>query len=192
MTGTWASGWATGDIVTAAEFKKGVGAIFDTTLGGAAANIDVTSISATYAHLLLTLYSRSDAATALVAGLMRFNGDSAANYDYQYVQGQAATASAAESFGASSLTIGNIAGNTAGANLFGTQEIFIPHYAGASNNKGFIALSANKIGVATTNITVNLFGGSWRSNAAINRITLLPGSGSFMAGTRLTIYAMGA
>jgi hypothetical protein len=192
MTGTWATGWATGDVVTAAEFKKTAGAIFDSTLGASAASIDVTGISNTYAHLMVTVYARGDVASTGVNVIMRFNGDAAANYDYQVVAGFAATAAAAETFAASGVLIGGIPANTAGANLFGQADVFIPHYAASSNNKQFVSMNIYKTGTATTNMTIQLLGGSWRSNAAINQVTLLPTSGNFVAGTRATIHALGA
>lgn len=192
MTGTWAAGWADGDIVTAAEFKKSAGSIYDTTLGVSAASIDVTGIVATYAHLMITLYARCDVASTFGTAVMRFNGDAGTNYDWQQLQGQAATASASENFANGALQIGNIPGNTAGANLFSANEIFIPNYAGSTNNKQFLAVAAAKVGTATTNMVVNVFGGGWRSAAAINRITIFPGSGNLVAGTRLTIHALGA
>lgn len=192
MTGTWPSGWATGDIETAAEFKKGIGSISDTTLGGSAANIDISSIVGTYAHLFVVVYARGDVAAGSPALWVRFNGDTAANYDYQQLQSTAATVNASESFGVTAITAGLFPGNSAGANLFGVCIGFIPHYAGSSNNKMALATSAFKTGVATGNLVNQLNGGSWRSNAAINRITLLPNSGNFVAGTRVTLYGMGA
>lgn len=192
MTGTWATGWATGDIVTAAEFKKTAGSVFDTTLGGSAASIDVTSISGTYAHLLMTIYARGDTAATLTQMLIRFNGDSGANYDYQALEGSAATASAGEAFGQAQIAVGVIPANTAAANLFGGIQVFVPHYAGSTNNKSAVAIITNKIGVATTNIRTTAVGGFWRSNAAINRVTFLPAAGNLVAGTRVTIHALGA
>ncbi len=192
MSGTWASGWLTNDIVTAAEFKKSAGSIYDTTLGASAASVDVTAISSTYAHLLISTYTRSDTAAANTPLLIRFNGDTGANYDYQYAQGSAAVASAAETFAATSLQVGYAEANTAGANLFAMAEIFIPHYAGSSNNKQVASLATSKGGTASGNLAVNIFGGGWRSNAAINQVTLFPSAGNFVSGTRITIYAMGA
>lgn len=192
MTGTWATGWATGDIVTAAEFKKAAGSIFDTTLGGTAATVDVTSISAAYAHLLITIYARGDFAGANVNTSIRFNGDSGANYDAQLLAGTAATPSAAEAFGQTSAVVLNTPAATAPANLFSSAEIFIPNYAGSTNNKQTVSFDGVKLGTATGNLQVILRSAAWRSNAAINRITLLPASGNFVAGTRVTIYAMGA
>lgn len=192
MTGTWVAGWATGDIVTAAEFKKGVGSVSDTTLGGSAANVDISGILSTYAHLLITVYARSDTAAANTTQLLRFNGDSAANYDFQSLQGVAAAASAGEAFAQSAIQVGQMPANTAGANLFSACQIFVPHYAGSTNNKQTVTMNSFKTGTTTGLMNAQVFSGSWRSNAAINRITILPGAGSLVAGTRVTIHAMGA
>lgn len=192
MTGTWATGWATGDIVTAAEFKKTAGSVFDTTLGASAATIDITGISATYAHLMISIYARGDNASATSVASIQFNGDAAANYDYQQLQGLAAAAGAAETFAATSAPVGVIPANSAGANLFGTCEVFIPHYAGSTNNKQTVAINAYKTGTTTGLVGVEMFGAGWRSTAAINRITLLLSAGNLVAGTRVTIHALGA
>ena len=191
MTGTWPSGWATGDVETAVEFKKGIGAISDTTLGGIAANVDITSISATYAHLLLVTYARSDAAGTRALQL-RFNGDATANYDHQQLLGTAATVQAIETFAAAQIIAGFIPLSTDGANLFSASVTFIPNYAGSTNNKLALSISGLKIGTTTGLMANYLVGGFWRSAAAINRITLLPNAGNFVAGTRVTLYGMGA
>lgn len=192
MPGTWALGWVTGDVVTAAEFRKGTGAIYDTTLGASAASIDVTGIVATYAHLRVVVYARGDTAAASVTTLLRFNNDASAIYDWQTTQANNATLTATASIGATSVQLGQCAAGTATANIFDAGEIVIPHYAGTTNQKSATALSGFK-GAAT----LGAFGsqttvGWWRSVAAINRVTVFPSAGNFVAGTRLTIYAMGA
>lgn len=192
MPGTWASGWITGDVVTAAEFKKGVGCVADTTLGASAASIDFTSLPTTYAHLLVVVYARSDRAATLDTVGGRFNGDSAANYDYQYAGGSGATTSAAESLGATSFYVGDMPGNTAGANLFSTSVFTVSHYAGSSNNKSTVGHNLVKIGTASGNLSARVIGGAWRSSAAINRITLVSVLGNFVAGTRASVYVFGA
>lgn len=192
MTGTWASGWATGDVVTAAEFKKAAGSVFDTTLGGSAASIDITGISATYAHLMISIYARCDTAAVNTSMYLQFNGDAAANYDWQQLTGNAAVASAAETFTTGGALIGTCPAGTAGANLFGSAEVFIPHYAGSTNNKQLLTVTSSKIGTTTASMQASLFGGSWRSNAAINRVTLIASPGNYVAGSRLTIHALGA
>ena len=193
MTGTWFSGWATGDIVTAAEFRKGIGSLYDTTLGAAAAQIDVTGIPATYAHLMLMLYARADATgPAFVNALMRLNNDTSANYDYELMQCGGTAINAAEWFAQTGSWVGYIPDASAAANLFGTAMIQIPHYTNAVNNKAIISAAGYKTGGATGSMGSVLASTHWRSNAAVNRLTLFLSAGNFVAGTRLTLYAMGA
>lgn len=192
MTGTWPLGWATGDVEIAAQYGKGIGSIFDSTLGGSAANVDITSIVSSYAHLMLVVYARGDAAAASVLTNLRFNGDTAANYDFQQLQSNVTSVNPSESFAATSMQAGYAAANTAGANLFSVSIGFIPHYAGSSNNKTCLSLSAMKVGTASSNMANILTAGFWRSSSAITRITLLPSSGNWVAGTRVTLYGMGA
>lgn len=193
MTGTWPLGWQVGDIEIAAQYGKGIGSISDTTLGSPAATVDITSIVATYAHLLLVVYGRCTTAAAVDYLAVRFNGDTAASYDFQILQGSGASASAAEQFAKTLADVGLMPANTAGANLFGAAVAFIPHYAGSSNNKAVVGLSTEKSGTGGSSM-VNHFGAAfWRSSAAINRITLLPDSASnFATGTRVTLFGMGA
>lgn len=192
MSGTWNSGWVAGDVVTAAEFKKGAGAIFDTTLGAGAANIDMTSIPAGYAGLLLMLYGRGVAALAADGAYLRFNGDTGANYDFQQINGVAAVAGAAEGIGVTTGQIGGVPGNNAPANVFGSITVFIPHYANTANNKACNSISHLRQSAVSGGLVTGLFGMSWRSTAAINRLTLILGTGNFAAGTRATLYALGA
>jgi hypothetical protein len=161
-------------------------------LGGSAANVDITSISATYAHLMVVVYARGDTAATNTALGVRFNGDTAANYDYQTLSGQGAAVFAGEQFAQTSAIAGFMTANTAGANLFSAHCIFIPHYAGSTNNKLALAVSSTKTGTTAATMFVYLTGGFWRSAAAVNRITLLPAAGNFVAGTRVTIYGMGS
>lgn len=192
MTGTWPLGFATGDVMNAAQFGKGIGAIFDSTLGGSAASIDITGIVTTYAHLLVVVYGRGDTASTSISLAARFNADAAANYDYQILGGSAAGVAASEAFAQNQAFVGEIPANTGGANLFGACMLFIPHYAGSANNKASVAVSSLKKGTSSGNMTTELFAGFWRSSAAINRITILASAGNLVAGTRMTIYGVGA
>jgi hypothetical protein len=192
MSGTWATGWATSDVVTAAEFAKGVGAIYDTTLGGSAASIDITGIVGVYAHLRVVVYARADPAAAAVAIGMRFNGDVAANYDYESLVVAAAASTATESLAAITQRVGRCPAATAPANRFSTTVVDIANYAGSTNDKSYSATSASVEGVTTGNLQLEMNGGGWRSTAAINRLTFALFSGNFVTGTRVTVYAMGA
>lgn len=190
--GSWSAGWPVGSWVEAAEFKKGIGAIYDTTLTGAAASIDITGIIATYAHLLIVLSGRGDTAALLVTGAMRFNNNSAAAYNSQYLRGAAAVASAGEVLAATSFSAYQMPGASAAAGHFGHSEILIPNYASATPVKTFSSRSFAQRGGASGDLFIETYGGFWNATDVINRVTLLPGTGNFAIGTRATVYGMGA
>lgn len=191
-SGSWANGWVTADVVTAAEFRKGVGNISDTTLGASAASFDITGIVATYANLMIVMFLRSDQAATLSSVNVRFNNDASANYDYETINASGTSVAGAESLGATGLYVGDCAGNTATAAAYTPIVMWVPAYAGAGA-KGFNSLAAPKSGTTTGLIGLRIHGGQWRTAAtAINRITVYPGVGNFVTSSRLSIYAMGS
>lgn len=196
MSGTWTTDWATNDVVTAAEFRKSLGCVADSTLGGAAASIDFTGLPTTYAHLMVILYGRGDTAAALTNVQCRFNNDSTATYHQQALDATGATVTAADA-GAAAVTsalIGFIPAATSPANAFGQLDMVVAHYANAVNQKTFVAKSYAKS--AATGVGAGFLrtvGGVWMlAPVAINRITLFPAAGNFAAGTRASVYVMGS
>ncbi len=189
---SWAAGWIAGDVPTAAEFSKGVGAIYNTTLGAGAATIDITGIVNTYAHLLLIVQAKSDTAALSTTLSARFNGDTSLTYHSQRIRGSAAVTSASENLAANLAVVGQIGAATASPAI-GVASLLIPNYADGTVTKAWLGESFS----ATNNTTGTLYrdtsGGYWAaSTAAINRITLLPAAGNFAAGARVTLYAMGS
>lgn len=183
---SWVNGWAVDDLVSVGEFSKGIGCISDSTLSGSAASFDITGIPAVYAHLMIVLYARGTASAATIAPIVRFNNDSSGVYNDTRGTGQT---------GISVSASGNaLPAATATANLFGGAMIFVPHYAGTSNFKSLSSdLSAfDSGGSEAFAANAGAQGGVWKSAAAINRITILPSSGSWAAGSRCSIYVMGA
>lgn len=193
MTNTWATGFQSGPpAVTAAEFAKGVGAIYNTTVGAPAASVDITGIVSNYAHLLIIAYLRGDAALTSLNPLIRFNNDSSAIYDWQNLDGAGATASASTAAAQTSGRLGYAPGSTATADVFGLVTAVIPHYAGSLDQKVYGSEYFHKHGTASGSMFTGKMAGFWRSAAAINRVTLIPSSGNWDIGSRVTVYAMGA
>jgi hypothetical protein len=180
----------TGDLITAAQLNGLPVMIANTTLSGDVASIDFQSIPAHYAHLMLVCYLRGSTASASLNCVARFNNDSGANYDHQYVRGLAATASAVEVFADIAMVLGLIPGSTAGGNLFGGGTIVVPHYANSANNKSSVAGWGIKAGTASSNLAVQESAGFWRSNSAINRVTILAATGNLVTGSRITLYGL--
>lgn len=163
----------------------------DTVLGASAATIDLTSIPATFAHLLLVAYLRSDRATAADAVTVYLNGDVSAVYDYQSIAATGAAPSAGEAFAASAANVAGITGGTAPANKFSSCRVLFPHYAGTTGHKAFRSRFARVSGTTTGLLEVGGVAGFWRSTSAINRITVRPLIGSnLVAGSRVTLYGL--
>ena len=183
--------FATGDLVTAAQLNGLPVKIADTTVAGASvASIDFTSVPSVYAHLMVVAYLRSAIVSTLDSVLVRLNNDSGASYDSQHLYGTAATVAASETFGATQVVAGECPGSTAGANLFGGLDIWLPHYANAANNKVLRSFSAHKIGTASGNLKALNVAGFWRSNTAISRVMLLANGGNLEIGSRATLYGI--
>jgi hypothetical protein len=194
---------AAGDIFTEAmwdtyimdNFNSGVlRKLADTTLGVAAASIDMTSIPQTFAHLKLELYLRTDVAAAADNVRVRFNGDTAANYDAHSGHFTGAGSGSTESIGQTAIVLYEHAtGSTATANEFGKFEVIIPHYTGTTSRKGTHSFGGRKTTDASLGGGVIFTHGGWRSTAAITQVTILPGSGANLAaGSRVTLYGVPA
>lgn len=163
--------------------------LYDSTLGGAAPNFDVTGIPASYAHLLLLLDARGDTAATTTAALLRFNNDSGANYDYNQMFSFGAAPTQADSQAQTSMIIGDIVAASGTANRSGSIAATIMNYASATFSKNVVAEAAVPRGTTTNDLGVEINMGTWRTTSAVDRITILPGAGNFATGSRLTIYA---
>jgi hypothetical protein len=159
--------------------------IASSTVGsGGAANIDFTSIPATYTDLVVKLSGRSTYSGAGVAdyAVISFNGVTT-NQTIKYLYG---TGSAAGSVSDTSIYAPvNTSAQT--SNTFGSTEYYVPNYL-SSNNK-----SVSAEGVSENNATaagIGLIAGLWSSTATINRITLTPANGSFVQYSTAYLYGV--
>jgi hypothetical protein len=138
---------------------------------GGQANIEFTSIPATYTDLKLVFSLRDTRSNNANNFFISYNG-STSSLTYKYIFGNGS------SVGMSSGTDGNIGvepAATATSNTFGNGEIYIPNYTG-SNNK-----SASADTVMENNATASeqwLLASLWSNSSAITSIRLTPGSGA--------------
>lgn len=156
--------------------------IASSTVGsGGAANIDFTSIPATYTDLCIKLSARCSAATSAVK--IGFNG-STTNLSTKYLYG---SGSAASSGAANEIYVySNSSSYT--ASTFGNSEIYIPNYVLSSVNK-----SVSVEGVSENNATgadMLLAAGLWSTTAAITSIKLVPDSGNFVQHSTAYLYGI--
>lgn len=183
-----ASSVSVGDVITAAQLNLLPIQIADSTAATAVASFDFTSLPGQFAHLMVVAYCRSDHAVAIDDISLRFNNDSGSNYYWQYLQGVGTTASAGEGIGVTSSRCGLVAGSSAPAGSFASSTILIPHYT-STTEKSYVAQSSCLAAASTGNMYARSLGGLW-TGSAVTRITLIPPSGNFVAGSRVTIYGL--
>lgn len=118
---------------------------------------------------------------------INFNNDFTALYDTQTVVGNAAAASAAEAFAATS---GQVTGITNNAGLASALDIRIPGYTNTTFGKVYHSTFSRKLGVAGGNLQVDQIAGFYRGTSNISVITLTPSVGTFAAGSSFSLYGL--
>ena len=153
---------------------------------GGAANIDFTSIPATYTDLILKMSQRGTEAFVYNTLRLRFNNDTTdANYSYRYVRGSGSAASSASS--AASPYTGEGNGSSSTASTFSNYEIYIPNYAGSQAKSSSVDfVNENNATEAYAQLLARL----WSGTAAINQITISPLTGTFVQYSTASLYGI--
>jgi len=158
--------------------------IASSTVGaGGAASIDFTSIPSTYTDLLVKLSGRSNTAAVDENLYIKLN-NSSTSFTFRYLQGNG---SSAYSSTASLNYIGTIPAANATASTFGNAEAYLPNYAGSTNKSiSNDTVAENNATSAAATLTATL----WSNTTAINQVTLLPASGSFVQYSTAYLYGV--
>lgn len=172
----------------------GMTAIFDSTLGGSAANIDTgaNGIPQTYDHLICMYNARSDRAVTIEDAYIQINNLSGAT-DYRWEQlGVTTTVPAStESIGTTTGLVGSLAAASNTANAFGSGVIFLPYYRSAAF-KQYMSLGGAAGGTTGGMNGFRVVSGACATTGAISRIKFAPSVGpNLIAGSRFTIYGLG-
>jgi len=166
-------------------------AIATVTVGsGGAANIEFTSIPATYKDLCILTSLRSNRATVVYdTGRIRFNSDSGNNYTASrrlYGDGSSAFSDAPAITNSGIFEMPTASGAT--ASTFGNIQIYIPNYT-SGNYKSFSNDGVSENNSATSFAT--LIAGLWNSTSAITSITLTPFAGTLWSEySTATLYGI--
>ena len=147
---------------------------------GGAANVEFTSIPATYAHLQIRGIARADGNSATI----QFNSDTGSNYAYHGFYGDGSSVTA---FSGTSQTKSDILITASGANIFSATVLDILDYANTNKYKTTRSLSgtdANGSGFLT------LVSGLWMNTNAITSIKLTPFAGNFAQYSHFALYGI--
>ena len=169
-----------------ATLGVGMVTISDLLLAADTATFDFTSIPGTYKHLIIKLVGRMTGAVTDGVVTMKFNNDGGANYDWETQAGFTSTSSVGGTSADTSIRVGEVTGASATSGHVGAIDIDILDYAATTLFKGAITKGGR---VGGTRFAFQNFG-HWRSTSAITRVTLTPGSGNWLAGSRATLYGL--
>lgn len=154
---------------------------------GGQANVEFTSIPATFTHLQVRCTAQTNRATyAIDEATINFNTDTGSNYAQHYFYGDGASVAAAAASSESKLVTGSGNFGTSTGGNFGVAIIDILDYKNTSKYKTTRILAGTDCNgtVSAFGGRVNLVSGLWRSTTAISSIKLIP-----LNGTAFTEYS---
>lgn len=129
------------------------------------------SLPFTKRHLVLRISARASAGTPNL--LLRINGDTSGNYNYQNLKGAGGSDTAARTNAATSVLLGTLSST---ANEFSGGELLIPA-AFLATFKSFEGI----FGVVEDN--VHIVAGNWADASAITSVTVFTSASTFASGT---------
>ena len=155
--------------------------IASSTVGsGGAANIEFTSIPATYTDLVLKISPRLDSTNGTV--YIDYNSTTS-NQSWRRLYNSSGTAGSDNS----TRQLMTAVESTFTANTFGSTEIYIPNYA--SSNYKSSSVDTVQENNSTTN-TQALIANLWSDTAAITAIRIVPFSGNFVQYSTAYLYGI--
>jgi hypothetical protein len=157
--------------------------IATTTLGSAAATINITSIPGTYTDFRLVLVAEGTSGqnTDLI---FTFNSDTATNYSQVELNGNGSTGSSRQYTSRSNFWTEN--SRTVDWPSLTTLDVF--SYAGSTFKGTLMTVSKANNGIAANVVRRTV--STWRNTAAITSIQISSNTGDFDIGTRATIYGI--
>lgn len=147
------------------------------------------NIPQTFNHLKLVIQGRMNDATTFDNLLLTLNNDTGANYDVEWMYAQGAAVGSTENIANAFGFLGYIASANAAAGSAGNYEVVFPNYARTDFHKQYVG-TFGTTAQATTNLLTGTVTGKLRSTLALTRIKILGSTGSFVTGTRATLYGM--
>jgi hypothetical protein len=156
---------------------------------GTAASVTFSSIPQTYNDLIIKWSARSAGAYGPIETEVQFNGDSSSVYSQANLSGYNSGAYSAKSTDSYRFNLQYATGNSATANTFSNNEIYIPNYSSSTfKSISFESVSENN---ATTEYILGPANGAWSKTDPITSIKLQSnGVGNWMQYSTFTLYGV--
>jgi hypothetical protein len=143
---------------------------------------DVSSFASTYKHLQIRTVVKSSTTNAGVG--LRFNGDTASNYNWHQLYGEGSSVGSAGVANQTLIPAGPLGPTTS----FAAAVIDILDAFSATKNKTTRGMSGLRDDAVFQ--VIRLDSGAWRSTAATTSLTLDSGSATFAIGCRFSLYGI--
>jgi len=170
------------------EPAGGYDSIATTTVGaGGASTVTFSSIPSTYTHLQIRALTRDSRVATNSDATIRFNGDTAANYNAHNFSADGTTIYAGAYVSSTNINIGNQPGSSATSNIFGGSVIDILDYANTNKFKTVRCITSYDTNGGGW---VNIGSGTWRSTSAITSITFTPLVSPYVQYSSFALYGI--
>lgn len=158
--------------------------IYNSTAVQAGSSISFPNLPKNYSHLIIEVTVLGDQAS-VQSLVLQFNGDTGANYTWQFTF--SATGAAPATTGATATTnirVGSV--SSTNANVSGIAKIEIPNY----NSGAFYKQVLHEFWEweSDAGYTNGSGGGVWKNLSPITSLKLFPGTGNFRAGSQFSLY----
>jgi hypothetical protein len=157
---------------------------------GGAANVEFTSIPATFTHLQIRILGRSNHSGVSDTVEVQVNSDTGSNYNGHYLYGNGSSVFAG-SYGATTgeMYLGGVAGATSTSGIFGATIIDILDYANTNKYKTF--RGTDGVELNSTSGTMFIRSGLWRSTSAITSLKFTLDNGTaFVQYSHFALYGI--
>ena len=175
-----------------AAFSSDYELIESNILTGTQASITFSSLgsySSTYKHLQIRLVGRSTTTFGNEndSAYVRINGDSGSNYSFHQLFGNGSSVTSSGAASQNLVAAFMIASNGAPANVYGGGVLDILDSYSTSRNK---TLRCSTGLFANTQRFSMIRTGAWLNTASVTSITIGSIDGSFVSGTRISLYGV--
>lgn len=177
--------------MVAMSLASGTGPVLlsEVVTSGSQANVTFSSIPATYRNLRIMVSARGDAAAASAQLRLQFNGDTAANYEWQATY-FTNTTSVSGGTATTQIAPADIPAASASTGAVGLADITISNYIGTIFHKSVLFLAGLQPGSSGTSMSSINGYGRWKNTAAISSVKVFLSSGNFVDGSIVSIYGM--
>ena len=171
-----------------AKTAAGVHLISETTTSGSQASVTFSTIPTHFRDLILRVRGRGTASAASGGVILRLNGDSGANYDYEQIESFAAGSDINQYVGQTGFRAGLLPQATATSGRAGQLTATIADYNGTTFAKSIMSQFSAFTGTGGFSIGAGIYGGGWRTASAVTSVAALWESGNFVDGSIVSLY----